>query len=184
MQKNSKSKIPPLWRKSNVNKRSDTQKGSDCFLSLDDKSKERYKVKINNIQGYDSYQIKTEKLSGNISKFSPVQGHYYIMTLAYYSELLFSWVSPLTKKELKVHESLESYNQFASWWVKGVKIKLFLNYLLKLPWLLDGSVQNVFPSPFYFLVLIRCIVFLGSAKIPEREGSISPTSFYGQLPSY
>ena len=30
-------------------------KGSDCFLSLDDKSKQRYKVKINNIQGYDPY---------------------------------------------------------------------------------------------------------------------------------
>ena len=33
-------------------------KGSDCFLSLDDKSKQRYKVKINHIQGYDPYQIK------------------------------------------------------------------------------------------------------------------------------
>ena len=43
-------------------------KGSDCFLSLDDKSKQRYTVKINNIQGYDPYQIK-EKPSGNISKF-------------------------------------------------------------------------------------------------------------------
>ena len=33
-------------------------KGSDCFLSLDDKSKQRYKVKINNIQWYDLSQIK------------------------------------------------------------------------------------------------------------------------------
>ena len=33
-------------------------KASDYFLSLDDKSKQRYKVKINNIQEYDSYQIK------------------------------------------------------------------------------------------------------------------------------
>ena len=48
-------------------------KGSDCFLSLDDKSKQRYKVKINNIQGYNPYQIKKEKLSSNISKFPPVQ---------------------------------------------------------------------------------------------------------------
>ena len=45
----------------------------DYFLSLDDKSKQRYKVKINNIRGYDPYQIKKEKLSGNISKFPPVQ---------------------------------------------------------------------------------------------------------------
>ena len=35
-------------------------KGSNYFLSLDDKSKQRYKVKINNIQGYDPYQIKKE----------------------------------------------------------------------------------------------------------------------------
>ena len=48
-------------------------KGSDYFLSLDDKSKQRYKVKINNIQGCDPYQIKKEKLSGDISKFPPVQ---------------------------------------------------------------------------------------------------------------
>ena len=35
-------------------------KGSDKFWSLDDKSKQRYKVKVNNIQGYDPYQIKKE----------------------------------------------------------------------------------------------------------------------------
>ena len=44
-------------------------KGSNYFLSLDDKSKQRYKVKINNIQEYDLYQIKKEKLSGDINKF-------------------------------------------------------------------------------------------------------------------
>ena len=49
-------------------------KGSNCFfLSLDDKSKQIYKVKINNIEGYDPYQIKKEELSGDISKFLPVQ---------------------------------------------------------------------------------------------------------------
>ena len=48
-------------------------KGSDCFLSLDDKSKQRYKVKINNIQWYDPYQIKKEELLVSISKFPPVQ---------------------------------------------------------------------------------------------------------------
>ena len=37
-------------------------KGSDYFLWLDDKSKHRHKLKINNIQGYDRYQIKKEKL--------------------------------------------------------------------------------------------------------------------------
>ena len=93
-------------------------------------------------------------------------------------------MSPLTKEELKAYENLESYNQFTSGWVKEVKIKLFLNYLLKLPWLLDGSVRNVFLSPFYCSILIRCIVFIASGKIPEREGSISPSSFYGELPDY
>ena len=34
------------------------EKGSDCFLSLDHKSKQGYKVKINKIQEYDPYQIK------------------------------------------------------------------------------------------------------------------------------
>ena len=48
-------------------------KGSDYFLSLHDKSKQKYKVKINNIQGYDPYQIKKEKLSGDLSKFTPAQ---------------------------------------------------------------------------------------------------------------
>ena len=49
-------------------------KGNDDFLSLDDKSKQRYKVKINNIRGYDPCKIKKEEeLSGNIGKFLPVQ---------------------------------------------------------------------------------------------------------------
>ena len=50
-------------------------KGSDCFLSLDDKSKQKYKVNINNIQGYDPYQLKKEVLSRDISKFPSVQRH-------------------------------------------------------------------------------------------------------------
>ena len=48
-------------------------KGKDYFLSLDDKSKYRYKVKINDIQWYELYQIKKEELSGDISKFLAVQ---------------------------------------------------------------------------------------------------------------
>ena len=36
-------------------------KGNDYFLSSDEKSKQRYKVKINNRQGYDPYQIKKKK---------------------------------------------------------------------------------------------------------------------------
>ena len=33
-------------------------KGSSYFLLLDDKPKQKYKAKINNIQEYDPYQIK------------------------------------------------------------------------------------------------------------------------------
>ena len=36
-------------------------KENDNFLLLDDKSKQIYKVKINNVQGYDPYQIKKER---------------------------------------------------------------------------------------------------------------------------
>ena len=43
-------------------------KGNYYFLSLDDKSKQRYKVKINKIRQYDPYQMKKE----DISKFSLV----------------------------------------------------------------------------------------------------------------
>ena len=43
-------------------------KGNYYFLLLDDKSKQRYKVKINKIQQYDPYQKKKE----DISKFPPV----------------------------------------------------------------------------------------------------------------
>ena len=68
---------------------------SDYFLSLDDKSKQKYEVKINNTRGYDPSQIKKEELPGNISE------------IAYYSYFLFS-LSPLTKEELKAFESLDS----------------------------------------------------------------------------
>ena len=37
-------------------------KGSDYFLSLDDKYKQRYKIKINNIRGYEPYQKKKEEV--------------------------------------------------------------------------------------------------------------------------
>ena len=92
--------------------------GSDYFLSLNDKSKQRYKVKINDIRGYHLYLIKKEELSSDISKFPPVT---YPDIVNYF---LFS-LSPLTKGELKAYKSLESYNQFVSGGVKEVKTKLF-----------------------------------------------------------
>ena len=50
-------------------------KGSGYFLSLDDTSKQWYKVKIHNIQKYEPYQIKKKELSSDISKFPPAQWH-------------------------------------------------------------------------------------------------------------
>ena len=69
--------------------------GSNYFCLLDDKTKQRHKVKINNIEGYDPYQMKKEELSGDISKFPPVT---YPDIVNY---ILFSLI-PLTKEELKV----------------------------------------------------------------------------------
>ena len=91
-------------------------------------------------------------------------------------------ISLLNKEELKAYKSLKSYNQFASGWVKEVKTKLLLNNLLKLSWLLDGSVRNVFPSSFYCSILDKCII--ASAKIPEHEWSIWSSSFYWQFPDF
>ena len=48
-------------------------KRSDFFLLLDNTSKQGYKVKINNKQGYDLYQITKEELSDHISNFLLVQ---------------------------------------------------------------------------------------------------------------
>ena len=48
-------------------------KGTDHFLPLDVKSKQRFKVKINKIQWSDPDQMKKEELSGDIIKFPPVQ---------------------------------------------------------------------------------------------------------------
>ena len=44
-------------------------KGSDYFLSLDDKFKQRYKAKINNIQWYDPYQIKKKNFQAILVNF-------------------------------------------------------------------------------------------------------------------
>ena len=41
-------------------------------MLLDDKSKQRYKVKTNNMQEYNPYRIKKDELSGDICKFPPV----------------------------------------------------------------------------------------------------------------
>ena len=42
-------------------------KGRNYFLSLDDKSKLRYKVKINNTQGYDPYKIKKKNFQALVN---------------------------------------------------------------------------------------------------------------------
>ena len=59
------------------------EKRSDYFLSLDDKFKPRYNVKINKVQEHDPYQTKKEELSGDISKFHQCSD------IAYYSWYFF-----------------------------------------------------------------------------------------------
>ena len=54
------------------------------------------------------YQIKKKELSGDISKFPPVQWHSLPSWLLFIF-IVFHWVS-LTKEELKAYQSLESYN--------------------------------------------------------------------------
>ena len=46
-------------------------KGSDYFLSLHNKSKQRYKFKINNIERYDPYQIKKD-LKKDLKNFQAI----------------------------------------------------------------------------------------------------------------
>ena len=70
--------------------------GSNYFCSLDDKSKQRYKVKLNNIEGCDPFEMKKEEFSGDTSKCPPVR---YPDIVNYF---LFS-LSPRTKEELKVY---------------------------------------------------------------------------------
>ena len=48
-------------------------KMKQIFFVIRCNSKQRYKVKSNKLKEYDSFQIKREKLSGDISKFPPVQ---------------------------------------------------------------------------------------------------------------
>ena len=63
--------------------------------------------RINNIQGYDLYQIKKKRLSGDISKFLAVA--YPVIV----NKFLVS-LSPLTKEEFKCTEVWSPYNQFVS----------------------------------------------------------------------
>ena len=89
--------------------------------------------------------------------------------VAYNNYFLFS-LSPLTKEELKAYQSLESYDQFTPGWVKEVKI--FLNYLLKLPWLFYGSVRDAFSSPFY------CSIGIGALCSLLRVNSQSARKYF------
>ena len=59
-------------------------------------------------------------------------------------------------------------------------MKLF-KLLVEVTLVIGRVVRNVFLSPFYCSILIRCVVFIASDKIPEHEGSILSSSFYGQL---
>ena len=68
---------------------------------------------------------------------------------------------------------------------QGSKMKLFLNYLLKLSWLLDGSVRNVFPSPFYCSILIWCICVYCFARLASGSARLASRhpAFMGNYPT-
>ena len=115
------------------------EKRSDYFLSLDDKFKPRYNVKINKVQEHDPYQTKKEELSGDISKFHQCSD------IAYYSWYFFfvcHWVHWLRKdsKRMKVWSPTISSHQDGS----RPSFLFFCSYLLKWPWLLDGSVHVIY----------------------------------------
>ena len=172
-----------IWRTSSVNKWTILSDGKSkwLFLLFDDKSKQRYKVKTNNMQGYDPYQIKKEELSGHISEFPPVQWRSQPIVLNYF---LFS-LSPLTKEGLKAYKSLESYNQFASGWVKEVKIKLFLNHLACWSYLGYWTGQYVM----YFLLhsTVRykfgALCLLLQLKSRRAKGASRHPAFMGNCPT-
>ena len=90
-------------------------------------------------------------------------------------------LSPLTKEEVKAYQSLVAYNQLTSGWVKEVKLKLFLNYLWKLPWFLRG--QYVMHFLLHCTVRYRCIIFIASCKFPEHDEAFHHPAFMGNCPT-
>ena len=70
-------------------------KGSDYFSSLDDNSKQRYKVKINNIQGNDPYQIKKKNFLSILVNFHRFSG------IAYYSSFIFIFIESTDYESFK-----------------------------------------------------------------------------------
>ena len=69
---------------------------------------------------------------------------------------------------------------------RGPHVSKLLFHGIKLSKLLfHGPVSKEY---FLYFCIVKVsdfsIVYIASAKIPEREGSISPSNFYGQLPGY
>ena len=87
-------------------------KASEYFLSLDCKCKGMGMILIQKRKNFQTILV-------NFHQCSDVASLLQLITF-YFS------LSPLTKEVLEAYESLESYNQFASRWVKELKIKLFL----------------------------------------------------------
>ena len=119
-------------------------------MPLDDKSLQRYKLKINTLT-----RSKRRKFQTVLVDFD--QCSHIAIIVDYFLFLL----SPLTKKEQKacqvgvlqsVHIRIGQASKN-----KTVLFKTVLNYLLKLPWLLDGSAWNAFPSPFYCSMWVHCV---------------------------
>ena len=134
------------------------------------------------MQEYDPYQIKQEELLADIQ---PVNFHQCSDVASLLQLIIFLFFIEFTDKER--FGSLQTFGVLQSVFIRmgqRTKNKTVFNHLLQLPWLLDGSVRNVFASSFQYSIQIRCIVFIVTAKIPECKGSISSSSFYGQYLNY
>ena len=90
-------------------------------------------------ENVDPYVLQKEAFTENIDCFPKVT---YPHIVNYF---LFA-PSPLTKEQLKAYKSLESYNQFASGWMKDVWVKLFKNNMF-----LHGRVSYTFFALFIFI---------------------------------
>ena len=128
---------------------------------LDDKSKQRYKVKISIIEGYDPYQIKKEELSGNISKFPPVANPDKV------TYFLFS-LSLLTEEKLKAYKSIRMG--------QGIKNKIvwrsYLGY-----WMNQYLMYFLLHATFLYLLVALCLLLL--LKSRSAKGASCHPAFMG-----
>ena len=88
---------------------------STNFSKLDLKAKDGYKEKIKLVENVDPYTSLKEASTENFDCFPKVTYPDIVNYFLFVSSLL-------TREQLNVYKSLESYNQFVSGWVIGIKL--------------------------------------------------------------